>query len=182
MHKFGTLIGAEDVPFRHGDTFQRERTTGPERLVIGRSRDHVATLRQLASLWSSPYWLLYVLVVPRGEGPEGRYQSPEPVDAAGLSAFLDRFRAYLQGDGRHHFWVAAESGAGTLVYDRHDILYAYGDLAAYEAELLQLGCRPGDVTIPVPHTHLYNREFDADGRALLADRAWIHSPLQEHDD
>lgn len=138
-------------------------------------------MQRLAALWKSPCWMLYVLVVPRGEAPEGRYQSPAPADSAELDAFLRRFGPLLEGDGRHHFWLGAESGAGTVVYDRHDVIYAYGDLDAYETELRDLGCRPGEVRFPVPHTHRYNPEFDADARALHADRRWIHSPLHEED-
>jgi hypothetical protein len=122
-----------------------------------------------------------VLVVPRSGGGAGRYQSPNPVTRDELRAFVERFGPFLEGDGRHHFWVASSDGEGTLVYDRHNVIYAYGDLTAYARALERLDCREGTVQIPVPHTHHYRAEHDIDQDALLRYWAWRHSPLQDQD-
>ncbi len=181
MHKFGFLRGDEDLPFEYSDCWHREQTSGPERLVIGRARGHVATVQELASLWSAECWLLYVLVVPRSAGEAGRYQSPSPVNQTELRAFLERFGAFLEADGRHHLWVASSAGEGTLVYDRHNVIYAYGDLSAHARTLERLGCREDSVEIPVPHTHHYRAECDGDQEDVVSYWAWRHSPLQEQD-
>ena len=49
-YKFGTLVDNEDVPFAYSNLWERERTSGPERLVIAPERDHMALLIRLAKL------------------------------------------------------------------------------------------------------------------------------------
>lgn len=58
-----------------------------------------------------------------------------------MEGFLREFRAYFESDGRHHIWVSslqasALQASATLVYDQHDVIYAYGPL-----ESLQGYCR-----------------------------------------
>ena len=59
--------------------------------------------RALATLLAGPLFVLYILHTPRGEGAEGRYQSP-PLDDRQLDDFLAAFETFLEGDARHDVW------------------------------------------------------------------------------
>jgi hypothetical protein len=112
----------------------------------------------------------------------GRYQSPEPMDRSAVEAFLTQYREFLEGDARHAIWVASTAGEGTLVYDRHNIIYAYGPIECFEDVLTARGIRRGEVKLPSPHSHHYHREHDADEERLLAAMEWIQTPLRDGDD
>lgn len=180
--KFGRLLpDGTDVEHHHADVYEWQRTAGPARLCIAPDGRFVPLLLALAHCWRGPYWVLYVLTVPRGGGEAGRYQIPEPVNFTALQSFLDEHRPFLEGDGRHALWVASAAGEGTLVYDRHNVLYAYGPLEQYEDVLRAWSVRRGDVEIPVPHSHHYRAELDAGEAKLLAAYDWMRTPLREQD-
>jgi hypothetical protein len=130
-----------------------------------------------------PYGLLYVLQVPRNDvDPAGRYQNPEPISRADLGKFLQRFSSFLENDGRHHFWIGSADKSATLVYDRHDVLYAYGPLDLFEGILLRNNLHKADtVSFPGPHVHHYNQQFDQEARELMNYWQWIKYPLQGSD-
>src|SRR5688500_1523560 len=181
--KFGHLTDeGVDVEYHYPDVYDWERTTGPARLIIAPRSGHLDLLRDLVACWKEPSWLLYVLAIPRGEGEGGRYQSPEPLDATALNDFLSKHRAFLEGDARHALWVASAAVEGTVVYDRPNVLYAYGPLEAFEDVLATRGLRRGPVEFPVPHTHHYYDFHDASEARLLQAFDWIYSPLREGDD
>ena len=108
--KFGWLPhGDLEEEFHYEDVWAREQTTGPERLVLAPSLDQVDLLLALAGRMVEPFWLLYVLAVPRGEGEPGRYQTTSSLTYSELSEFLARFRTFLEGDSRQSLWVKSES-------------------------------------------------------------------------
>lgn len=95
---------------------------------------------------------------------------------------LDRFENYFASDGRHNLWLAAPP-AGQLVFDRHEVIYAYGPIAGIVARLKEKGFAEVDmIRVPVPHSHHFHEEQDADEHAMLAHWEWMHSELQETDD
>ena len=181
--KFGHLTpeGA-DVEYHYPNVYEWERTTGPARLIIAPRTGHLDLMRELASCWQAPSWVLYVLAIPRGDGEGGRYQSPEPLTRPALEAFLTEHRDFLERDGRHALWVASVDGEGTVVYDRHNVLYAYGPLEAFEDVLTEHGLRRGPVELPVPHSHHYHDHHDASEARLLQAFDWIYSPPRDGDE
>lgn len=121
------------------------------------------------------------IVVPRVEEVSpGRYEAPSELSRQALLGFLAEFSEFLEGDGRHHIWVA-NPDYGTLVYDRHNVLYAYGPLDDYSAVLTARGLRTGVVEIPSPHWHGYHQENDAALRRLLARWPWKFKSLAPQD-
>jgi hypothetical protein len=129
------------------------------------------------------FYLLYVLVVTRDHSKPGRYQSPEPVSKQDLFEFLNRFEKFLESDGRHHLWVKSIGGPDLLVYDRHNVIYAYGSLDKFKRILTTAGlAETTSIKIPDPHVHYYNQEYDADCRTLLKYWNWQHFPLGENDE
>lgn len=168
-------------PFHHGNTFAREQTTGPERVRIGPRGGQRYLFGTLASVLGPPYKLLYLLHTSRTDAELGRYESPWLEDAE-LTSFLDRFGQFIAEDARHDLWVLGGGGSGTIVWDRHDLVYAYGPIPTYVMMLESAGFREGWPTWPVPHAHCYNPEWDEAEREILRAFDWNRTPLRPEDE
>lgn len=163
---------------------QQPMTNGQPRLLITVSPEHPGLFRELAASLAAPLFLLYVLHTPRGEGLAGRYQSP-PLDSQQVDDFLAAFAAYLSGDARHDIWVHSASDGRTLIWDRHDLIFAEGaPLEDISAALESKGYARGAVRrlSAGPHVHYYRAEFDADAAALLAHFSWTRTDLRPGDE
>jgi hypothetical protein len=183
--KFGILENGSiehPLPYSYGDQWAEEQTTGPKRLAIGPSQGHITLFRDLSSVMKEPFGILYVLVVPRGDGEPGRYQSPTPLSRQEVLTFLNRFGDFLESDGRHHLWLQSVGESDLLVYDRHNIIYAYGALDGF-AKILSTKAmmRTEKIRVPDPHVHCYREEYDSDCRDLLEYWEWKQSPLRDAD-
>jgi len=183
MYKLGTITDNEQVPFSYPNVWAAERTSGPVRLVIGPTRGHIGLMRELATCWSPGYSLLYVLLVSRLGNEPGRYQCPDPLFLVELDGFLETYGTFLESDGRHHLWIGSLTNEGTLVYDRHNVIYAYGPLDSYRRILDRRGLgEVPEVRFPAPHTHEYNEQNDAWEDRLMNHWVWRKFPLQDNDD
>jgi hypothetical protein len=129
-----------------------------------------------------PFGILYVLLTPRKENQPGRYQSPRPCSRDEMESFLLEFREFFESDGRHHVWVMSLPESSTLVYDQHNVIFAYGPLQEFTEVLKASGFQEGTVSFPSPHAHNYNAENDDTEERLLNHWAWIQTPLQPGDD
>jgi hypothetical protein len=101
-------------------------------------------------------------------------------------ATLKRFGAFLTADSRYDLWIRSEtdkdSPAGaTLVWDRHNLLYAYGPLDRFAAALTARGFEPGRPSMDFEHIHHYRPRFDEDAAAWREAFDWSWSPLREAD-
>jgi hypothetical protein len=182
MHKLSQLVGGEQVAHSHAPLYSRETLHDDSaRLIAGVPGGDVSIFTALLALLQPPYILLYVLHTPRGEGQPGRYQSPE-LESAELEQFLKRFSSFLGGDARHDLWGRSQADEATVVWDRHNLIYAYGPLDRFAAALRGLGFREGVPEIPDPHAHHYRAEFDRVAADLLATFHWTHSPLRSEDE
>jgi hypothetical protein len=170
--------------YPYSGTWSRQSTSSGERLLIApRAGSHIAVLEALARCLPEPFSVLYVLVVSRrGEHATGRYQSPGSLSTTELGDFLTRFATYFEQDGRHHLWLHCFTNGSTLVYDRHDIIYAYGPVEPFEGALRGEGLVAGEVEIPTPHQHAYHPEFDETEGDILRHWEWRCSPLQPADE
>ena len=166
------------------DRWSLEKTTGPERLAVApRGRRHIDVLLELAGCLQEPFGILYVLLLSRtGAHSPGRYQSPFPTTREETEAFARRFTNYFEGDGRHHLWLMSLPDQATLVYDNHDLVYAYGPLDRFKSVLTRLGFSEGAVAIPVPHQHSWNQEYDSTEDEVMEYWGWKRFPLQADDD
>ena len=71
-----------------------------------------------------------------------------------------------------------------LVYDNHNLIYAYGQLQEWSTILTRAGLKevaPELVVIPYPHSHHYHDAFDSDAARLLSSLDWDRTPLREQD-
>jgi hypothetical protein len=173
----------EPQSYVYPNVWSQEKTTGPDRLVIAPSLDHISLMIELSQVMTEPFGFLYVLTVPRGQGTAARYQCPEPVIRQDSIEFLFRFKQFFEGDGRHQIWLKSVSSSDQLVYDKHNVIYAYGQLPAFAEILSQRGMEKVNmVRFPIPHIHNYNLEFDEDERDLLRYWEWKQFPLHDSDD
>ena len=170
------------VAYSHPATFRREvMRAGSERLVAGIPSGDALTFRRLAASLDAPCMLLYVLHTPRGEGEAGRYQSPS-LSTGEVQAFLERHAAFLAGDARFDLWIHSPGEDATLVWDRHNLLYAYGPTERFVKTLTALGFHEGTPGVPFAHAHHYRHEFDGEAAAVLQEFAWRHSALRPEDE
>lgn len=168
-------------PYSHRPLFSVESPNGRERVLAGMPGGDPAPFARLVERLEPPYQLLYVLHTPRGEGKSGRYQSGE-LSAEQFEAFVARFGSYLAADARFDLWAYSATDQATVVWDRHDQLFAYGPIEKYVSALRAMGFGEGDVSVSFAHQHHYRQEFDADAAALLAHLPWTRSALREEDE
>jgi hypothetical protein len=171
----------EDGNFDYGQVFFQEKTSGGDRLVIGSKDGHVDLMEALCSNWPDGWYVLYILVVSRTGRKEGRYQSPLFDDFTAVQVFNGTHQTFLEGDGRHHYWIGTPSNAGLLVYDQHNVIFAYGDLDHYKGILRARGFREQEFWFPAPHQHHYHMINDQLEDELFAATDWEFHPLQEQD-
>ena len=180
--KLGQVKGDTDAEHFYAPNFEQIITTsGTARIVAGVPAGNSLVFETLCDVLSPPYYLLYVLHTPRGEGSPGRYQSPE-LTHDDLRAFLKRFGPFLAGDARFDVWVYSIKDKGTIIWDRHNRIFAYGDLEAFIAKFRMMGFQMGPSPIPDPHIHHYRQEFDADAAEVLVYFDWMNSPLRPEDE
>ncbi|MCS3810005.1 hypothetical protein [Xanthomonas sp. 4461] len=151
-----------------------------DRIVAGVPDGNPAIFESLTACMEPPYHLLYVLHTPRGEADPGRYQA-STLELSEVSAFLARFAAFLSADARYDLWAHSPTSRATVIWDRHNQLFAYGPLDRFSARLQTMGFVSGRVVIPTPHAHHYWPEFDDSAKELMATFDWSFSPLRPED-
>jgi len=151
--------------------------------VIAPETNQVEFLIRLLDAMPGPFWLLYVLVVNRGDSELGRYQSPEPQTKKNAEAFLKDFQPFLENDGRHNLWVASASSSEMLIYDRHNVIYAYGALSKWQLVLSETGLSEVPlIRFPSPHSHHYHECMDDEERRMVGHWNWNYTPLKPSDE
>ena len=182
--KFCRLHNGQEFSHKYGNLFFRQPCGKTERLVIGPDSNHVDLLIELSGkLKGHPWYILYVLLIPRRNNrPPGRYASP-PLDThEKLSAVLYDFKAFFETDGRHHIWIGSGADDGLLIYDQHNVIFAYGPMDSFENILNTYGFKRQDFWFPSPHAHSYLSTNDAEEERLMAQMHWEYFPLQESDE
>lgn len=182
MHKLAIQRGDLWVEYSHPPEYRMEITSsGSDRIVAGVPAGDSVVIKRLTAELPAPFFLLYILHTPRGEGEPGRYQSQE-IDHAGLDKFLSSYGAFLSGDARHDLWIYSPDIEATIVWDRHNLLYAYGPVDEFIQALRAMGFREGNPNVSFDHIHYYREEFDSDAKSLLSALPWAYSPLRPEDE
>jgi hypothetical protein len=182
MYKLSRQSGEEWVQHSHPPVFTTETTSAQSlRLVAGVPGGDPAVLLKLIECLAQPFFVLYVLHTPRGEGEPGRYQSPE-LGLCAIQAFVSRYAPFFVADARFDLWVHSPSTGGTLVWDRHNLIHGYGPIECFGSALKLLGFSEGKPHILGPHLHHYRPEFDDDAAAILSAFSWQHFPLRPEDE
>jgi len=182
MSKLFHCVDDEWVEHSHPPIFHfHESGSGTPRVAATAPGGDPLVLRSLTDCLAPPFMLLYVLLVPRGEGEPGRYESPE-LSRAQLHGFLDRFADYLRNDGRFDLWVRSRHDQATVVWDQHNLIWAYGPTDRFLTVLRRLGFREGSPAVDFEHEHHYRASFDGDAKALLEVFDWYRTPLRLEDE
>ena len=184
MNKLASLNQSKDwIAHDYGNVFFRQPTSSSERLVIGPSNHHVELMLALAHTWpTQQFYVLYVLLVQHTEAEPGRYASPLVDSFEDLQAFFYTFEKFLESDARHHVWIGSPANDGLLVYDQHNVVFAYGDLAHYEQVLGSRGFSRREFWFPSPHHHAYPGSNVPHLDELLRYFSWQRSPLHQGDE
>jgi hypothetical protein len=182
QQKIALLSDEGEIPFSHPAVYEVETmSNGARRVVAGVPGGDTMIFRALTSCLEPPYFVLYVLHTPRGEGDPGRYQSPA-LSKDEFSEFLGKYADFLEADSRFDIWSHSSISGGTVVWDRHNLLFAYGPLESYEQALEALGYSHGKAGVKFAHVHFYRSEFDASAESLLNYFEWGRKPLQPEDE
>lgn len=181
--KFGTLTNDGHTRHDYGNVWSLDEHATWSRLVIGPSGGHIDLLLALAKALPPPYVLLWVLKLPCTDRTPGRYESPAFESYDELATLLRRYRDYFEHDGCHHLWVFSPYAGTQLIYDNHEVIYAYGEPHPLIEVLSDAGFTQGSVEIPSPHFHGYNPANADTEDAFFSECDWKHFPLvDEHDD
>ncbi len=181
MAKFTTLDRTEGHDY--GNVYFRQPCGDAQRLVIGVSRTNVKMLDALSKQFSTPnYFILYVLLISHAGYKPGRYSSPRITKHEDLQMFIWTFQEFFEGDGRHHIWIGSPDGCDLLVYDQHDVIFAYGNLDAFELVLKDHGFAESEFWFPVPHSHSFDPANAATEDDLMGYFEWTYSELEEQDE
>jgi hypothetical protein len=169
-------------PHDYGKVYAHQNRSSDPSLSIAASHEGSQLLQDLSQVLSEPFFLLYVLVVPRGGSSEGRYQSDE-LSRREVDGIFERFGGFWDNDGRHSIWLRSHSDDATLVYDRHNLIYAYGPIGRFESLLISLGYSMTlQLSLAFVHQHAYHQEFDDLERELTTRFADRRSDLREGDE
>ncbi len=170
-------FGKSDIEFDYGNIF--EKTEGS--IKISANKNQVELLSKLIENVNSPYYLLYVLVVSRTQKKLGRYQSPLFKNKEELIDFLTEYKDYFETDGRHHIWIGSTDNNGLIVYDQHNVIFAYGPLVQFEKTIKEFGYTEKEFGFPVPHCHSFHEENDKFEESIVKYYDWEIFPLQTQD-
>ncbi|MCM8528159.1 MAG: hypothetical protein NE327_16675 [Lentisphaeraceae bacterium] len=182
MHKLGHLYGNDDIPHEYGQIFTYDIYPNYERLTVASDKKQIHLLLQLVKGLSENFGILYVLSSPRLGHPAARYQSDNPCNYEELELFLYTFQEYFEEDGRHNLWIFCLDDDSQVIYDKHNIIYCYGDIEKFKNEINQNGYTEKEVNIPSPHSHYYHPEHDKNEDEIMEYWEWKQFELQEMDD
>lgn len=182
MYKIGHVKNNQTLEHKTGNNFEHEVYEKWSRVSITCESKQIQLMLEIAKTWAGPFGILYVLEVSRLGNQSARYQSPRPSSYDELELFAYSFQEYFEKDGRHHIWFIDISSNYRLVYDNHNIIYAYGNDNQVIDLLKTKGFEPREIQIPDPHTHNYNVEFDDSEAKVLEYFEWLQFPINpEHD-
>lgn len=179
MYKLSHLVDGKWTAHSYKPVF--EIAADGSRVVSVSPDGNTAPFERLVQCLAAPYFLLYVLHTPRGEGEAGRYQSPQ-LSSEQLLSFIEKFRGYLASDARFDIWAYSQTERATVVWDRHNQVFGYGPAERFATELRALGFYEGTSQVPLPHQHHYHAECDSQAGALLSELEWVYSPLRPEDE
>ena len=183
MAKFASLDEfGNEVAHSYGNLYFRQPCGNSERAVIGPSNAHIKLLDELAATFPTQrYYILYVLLLSHAGRSPGRYESPMIASHEDLQLFLWTFQLFFEGDGRHHLWIASADSGDLLVYDQHEVIFAYGDLNTFERVLQKKGFTAKEFWFPLPHSHAFEPANTTVEDQLMNYFEWKYFELQPDD-
>ncbi len=170
-------LNSPDIEFEYGKIYEQFDSS----IKIAASKNQVQLLSDLLNDLEPPFYILYVLVVSRTGQEIGRYQSPTFETINELTEFLNKYRDYIETDARHHIWIGTVENNGLLVYDQHNVIFAYGNIEKYRNRLIKNKYKEQNFVFPTPHGHSFHEENDEYEKSILTEFEWEIFPLQKND-
>lgn len=169
------------VSYQYDDIFQSEQIADAKRLKIAAKGNHVDLLIKLLEQFPEPFRILYILRIPHSKIEAARYQSQNPLNKKEIVTFLKNFSEFFESDARADIWIKAYSDPSMLVYEHHNLIFAYGDISSIGETLRTCGLTEGHIELPFPHDHHYNPELDHYEIGIMKVWDWIKTPLMPED-
>ena len=167
-----------EINHDYGKIYEAEES----RLTIAASTNQIELILKLVDTLKPPFYILYVLVISRLDNERGRYQSPLIESKEELTDFLLEYKKYFETDGRHHLWICTIDNSERLIYDQHNVIFAYGQTEKHIPILEREGFKEQGFSFPIPHAHAYNDSNDKFEESILNYWDWSIFPLAEGDE
>lgn len=172
--KFGIVVGDSDEEFFYNDSWCIESYPNYNRITVAPIKNQIDLMLDILKSFESPYWCLYELLMTRIKNEAGRYQCPYPMSYGDISEFVNKYKYFLETDGRHHMWLGSAKTKQLIVYDRRNIIYVYDDITKIAEYLKSKGFNENKISIPFPHTNLFNQENDVNEANILKHFEWFN--------
>ncbi|MHC4818291.1 MAG: hypothetical protein ACYTF8_09575 [Planctomycetota bacterium] len=168
----------------HAASGHYQRLAGPwgDAVALHAPAKPIRLMLKLTRCVPGPFAVLYLLPECHGAHPHGRYQSPFPLGRRKVVEFCERFERFLERDRRHAVWVMTEDCAERVIYDRRQMLFAYGPLEEFERTLAAEGYGPARIEIPRRLDPRVDADLDPELERLLDWWPWIRCPLWPGDE
>ncbi len=178
--KFANGINSDKF---HSNCYKQIATDTPyPRVVFATTEGYINLIRECLRIMPEPFHFTYVLIRPINGLSIGRYCTVEPLSRKEMSEFLDEYGHFLEHDARHHIYFSSDDPGTFLVYDHHDIIYAYGRQEVFLNHLRNKNYLEAEPQIENPHYHGFNHDHRVDERQLIASRQWTIYDLEPIDD
>jgi hypothetical protein len=174
-------VGDEHRTLLYGNLWKEIPFPKYKAILIAADANQIDLIKDLARILKPPFYILYVLLVPRTDNEDGRYESKPFYGYDELDVFLNTYSEYFENDGRHNIWICEINGVGRIIYDHHNLIYGYGNIEPFKEVLKGNGNTAGEFSINHPHRHYFNEEYDEDEKEILSNNEWKRFPLQEND-
>jgi hypothetical protein len=189
IYKFGHLVTPTPQPVFephvYGNLWMRQKVGDVERLALAPDQGACRLITALTRRLDEPFGLLYIVLYPHFGHKRGRYQSKQPLSRVQTEKFFRDYAEFFELDGRHNIWVVSMdkqfNTLAQIIYDHHNIIYAYGPLDAFAAAAAAHGLTEGPIVVPRDHRHQFSEQFNRDESNLIDEREWLVFPTQESD-
>ncbi|MCW5821286.1 MAG: hypothetical protein KIT34_00695 [Cyanobacteria bacterium TGS_CYA1] len=178
--KFANTLEANQF---HGNCYKQVAADTPYPRVVFATKDgYINLIKECLRIMPEPFHVMYVLIRPMQGIPGGRYLSDEPFSRKEMDLFLNEYGSFFENDGRHHVYFISDDPETFLVYDHHNMIYAYGQQENFLNLLRNKNYSEEEPEVKNPHYHGFNHNHVVDERNLIASRDWTRHDLTDMDD
>ena len=160
------------VPVQLDHVYTRERQRNVDRIAAAPRSGHIDLIARLVAAVPGPFRFVYCLLDGSDELPGGYYTVVRDLGGDEVCALLTDFREFFEVDGRHSLWITSPREKATLIFDEHNLVYAYGPLDTFEEVLKGVGLQPGEVEVPFPHSHHRHERLESELQRLMTRETW----------
>jgi len=181
MAKFSILIDGKETTYMTKNVFEIELVEGISRGIVRSKSGLSSIIIDWINVHDGHFGILYVLAVPGTGIKPGRYQVSNPCNKSEVIHFIKKYKDYFENDARHSIWFINLETRDQIIYDKHELLYIYGNLDKVKILLEKKGFKESRISIPEPHVHSYNPKYDIFEDKIMNYWDWKWLPLEKDD-